>query len=320
MAARDEGAGAGPAGGAGAPGAGRTRVGIALMIAATVVFALQDGLSRHLAERGGVLMVVAIRYWFMAAFALAWAARGRGLRATAASGQPLVQGLRGLLLAGEICVMVTAFLLLGLVESHAVFVCYPLLIAALSGPVLGERVGRVRWAAIAAGFVGVIVILRPGAGALSPAALVPLLSALMFALYGLLTRRVARTDSAATSFLWTGVVGALAMTPLGVWSWTPLAAGDWGWMATLCVTGALGHWLLIRAYEAAEASAVQPFAYLQLVWAAALGVAAFGERVAPAVAVGAGIVVAAGLVAWWRERGAPPPEPPARGTRAPGPR
>ena len=80
-----------------------------------------------------------------------------------------------------------------------------------------------------------------------------------------------------------------------------------GFMGALCVTGALGHWLLIRAYEAAEASAVQPFAYLQLVWAAALGVALFGERVAPAVAIGAGIVVAAGLVAWWRERGGSAP-------------
>ena len=298
----------------------RARAGIALMIAATVVFALQDGLSRHLAEANGVLMVVAIRYWFMAAFALAWAARGPGLRAAATSGQPLVQALRGLLLAAEICVMVVAFVLLGLVESHAVFVCYPLLIAALSGPVLGERVGRVRWAAIAAGFLGVLVILRPGAGALQPAALIPLASAFMFALYGLLTRRVARTDGAATSFLWTGVVGALAMTPLGLWAWTPMSAANWGFMGALCVTGALGHWLLIRAYEAAEASAVQPFAYLQLVWAAALGVALFGERVAPAVAVGAGDRGggrAFGLVAG--ERGLRPLTP-ARGTRATGPR
>ena len=287
----------------------RTRAGIGLMVAATAVFALQDGISRHLAAENGVLMVVAIRYWFMAAFALAWAARRGGLRAAARSGQPRVQTLRGLLLAGEICVMVTGFVLLGLVESHAVFTCYPLIVAALSGPVLGERVGRVRWAAIAVGFVGVVVILRPGAGALQPAALVPLASALMFALYGLLTRKVARTDAAATSFLWTGVVGALAMTPLGLWTWTPMAPADWGWMATLCVAGALGHWLLIRAYEAAEASAVQPFAYLQLVFAAILGVTLFEERVAPAVAIGAAIVVGAGLLAWWRERRAPFPAP-----------
>lgn len=271
------------------------------MVATTAVFALQDGISRHLAERHSVLQVVAIRYWAMAAFALAWAARSEGLRAAARSGQPWTQAGRGVLLAAEICVMVTAFVLLGLVESHAVFACYPLLVAALSGPVLGERVGPWRWGAIAVGFLGVLVILRPGTGALQPAALVPLLAALMFALYGLLTRRVASTDRAATSFLWTGVVGALAMTPFGIWTWEPMARPDAIWMAVLCVTGASGHWLLIRTYEVAEASAVQPFAYLQLVWASMLGVALFGETVAPAVAAGAAIVVAAGVFTLWRE-------------------
>ena len=298
------------------------------MVAATLVFAVQDGISRHLAAEHGVLMVVAIRYWFMAAFALAWAARSGGIRAAAATRQPGTQLLRGLLLASEICVMVTAFVLLGLVESHAAFACYPLLVAALSGPVLGERVGRARWAAIGVGFLGVLLILRPGTGALQPAVLVPLLSALMFALYGLLTRRVARTDRAATSFLWTGVVGAVAMTPFGIWDWGPMGTADAAWMATLCVTGALGHWLLIRAYEAAEASAMQPFAYLQLVWAAMLGVAVFGETVAPAVAAGAAVVVGAGVFTLLRERraradeaaaAAPDvPEPPRARTR-PGP-
>ena len=289
--------------GAGAADAtGGTGAGIALMVVATVVMALQDGISRHLAAEYNVLMVVMIRYWFMAALALSWAAGRGGVRAAVASRQPLVQGLRGLLLAAEICVMVTGFVLLGLVESHAVFTCYPLLVAALSGPVLGERVGRARWTAIAVGFVGVLVILRPGTGALSPAALVPLASAFLFALYGVLTRMAARTDAAATSFLWTGLVGALVMTPVGLASWEPMTAPDALWMAALCGTGALAHWLLIAAYDAAEASAVQPFAYLQLVWASLLGVTLFGERVAPAVALGAAIVVGAGVFALLRER------------------
>lgn len=286
-------------GGEAAAGAGP---GIALMVGATAVFAAQDGISRHLAEDHGVLMVVAIRYWFMAAFALAWASRAGGVRALAATPRPGVQIVRGLLLAGEICVMVTGFVLLGLVEAHAAFACYPLIVAALSGPVLGERVGRARWAAIAVGFLGVLVILRPGGGALRVEVAVPLLSAAMFALYGLLTRLAARTDRSATSFLWTGVVGAVAMTPLGLWDWSPMDAADWRWMAALCATGALGHWLLIRAYEAAEASAVQPFAYLQLVFASAIGVTLFGEVVEPPVAAGAAIVVAAGVFTLLRER------------------
>jgi drug/metabolite transporter (DMT)-like permease len=139
------------------------RLGIFLMIATTFVFAMQDGISRYLAGEYNVLMVVMIRYWFFAAFVIALASRSRGGIARAArTEQPWLQAGRGVLLALEICVMVLAFTLLGLVESHAVFTCYPLLIAALSGPILGERVGWRRWAAIGVGFIGVLVILQPG--------------------------------------------------------------------------------------------------------------------------------------------------------------
>ncbi|MEM1429453.1 MAG: DMT family transporter [Pseudomonadota bacterium] len=279
-----------------------TRLGIGLMVATTFVFAMQDGISRHLAGEYNVLMVVMIRYWFFAAFVIAIAARQEGLRAAAATEQPLVQALRGLLLAAEICVMVLAFVLLGLVESHAVFACYPLLIAALSGPVLGERVGWRRWAAIGVGFIGVLIILRPGFTVFAPEALVPLLSAAMFALYGLLTRYVGRRDSTATSFFWTGTVGAVFMTAIGIWFWEPMTGRDWLWMGALCITGAGGHWLLIRTYEVAEASAVQPFAYFQLVFAASLGMTVFGETLEPNVAIGAAIVISAGLFTLWRER------------------
>lgn len=279
-----------------------TRLGIALMVATTMVFAVQDGLSRHLAGEYNVLMVVTVRYWFFAAFVIA-ISRARGpVRAAARTAQPWVQVARGLLLAGEICVMVWAFTLLGLTQSHAVFTCYPLLVAALSGPVLGEKVGWRRWAAIGVGFIGVLVILRPGIAVFDVRALVPLLSALMFALYGLLTRYASRADGAATSFFWTGVVGALAMTPLGLWAWEPMTGPDWAMMAALCVTGVLGHWLLIRCYEVAEAGAVQPFAYLQLVFASAIGIALFDEAASVPMVAGAGIVVAAGLFTLWRER------------------
>src|SRR5210317_2663116 len=140
------------------------------------------------------------------------ARKAGGLREATKTSQPVVQIIRGSLLATEICVMVTGFTLLGLVESHAVFTSYPLLIAALSGPVLGEAVGWKRWAAIGIGFVGVLIILEPGFGVFSPAAIVPLISALLFAPYGLLTRFAARKDNANTSFFWTGTVGAVAIT------------------------------------------------------------------------------------------------------------
>ncbi|NNE51494.1 MAG: DMT family transporter [Sulfitobacter sp.] len=280
-----------------------TPLGIGLMVATTFVFALQDGLSRHLASEYNVLMVVMIRYWFFAAFVIAIARRkAGGIGAAAQTSQPILQAFRGLLLAAEICVMVVAFTILGLVESHAVFTCYPLLVAALSGPVLGERVGWRRWAAIAVGFVGVLIILQPGMTVFDPAAIVPLISAAMFALYALLTRYAARQDSAATSFFWTGTVGALAMTAVGLWFWEPMTGPDWFYMACLCVTGVSGHWLLIKCYEVAEASAVQPFAYLQLVFAALIGISLFGETIRTNVAIGAGLIVAAGLFTFWRER------------------
>lgn len=280
-----------------------TRLGIILMVVTTFIFAVQDGISRHLAGEYNVMMVVMVRYWFFALFVMTVAERqAGGLRRAAATQQPLLQAFRALLLITEICVMILAFTRLGLVESHAVFACYPLLIAALSGPVLGESVGWRRWVAIGVGFIGVIIILQPGFGVFQPDAVIPLASALMFALYGLLTRYAARRDSAATSFFWTGTVGAVGMTAVGLFYWQPMTAPDWAWMAVLCVTGALGHWTLIRCYEVAEASAVQPFAYLQLVFASALGLLVFAETIRPNVAIGAGVIVAAGLFTLWRER------------------
>lgn len=278
-------------------------LGIWLMIATSFVFAVQDGISQHLASQYNVIMVVMIRYWFFAAFVVAISAkRTGGLARVVKTEQPLLQVLRGLLLAVEICVTVLAFTYLGLVESHAIFVCYPLLVAALSGPILGETVGWKRWSAIGVGFIGVLIIINPGGGVFSIYAVIPLAGALMFALYGLLTRYAARRDTAETSFFWTGTVGAVFMTGVGVWFWEPMQGDDWVWMGVLCLTGAFGHWLLIKCYEVAEASTVQPFAYLQMPIAVAIGMAVFGESLRTNVAVGAVLIVAAGLFTLWRER------------------
>ncbi len=280
-----------------------TRAGILLMVLTTFIFAVQDAISRHLAAEYNTIMVIMIRYWFFAAFVITVAARhAGGIRAAARTAQPAVQIFRGVLLAAEVCIMVAGFVLLGLVHAHAVFACYPLLIAALSGPVLGETVGWRRWSAIGIGFVGILVVLQPGTGVFTPAALVALAAALCFALYGLLTRYVARQDSAATSFFWTGVAGAVVLTPPGLWLWEPMAAADWIWMSTLCVSAAVGHFCLIKAYEIAEASAVQPFAYLQLVFAAFIGVYVLGETLERNVAIGAAIVVSAGIFTLLRAR------------------
>ncbi len=279
------------------------RLGIPLMIATTFVFAMQDGLSRYLAAEYNVVTVLMIRYWFFALFVIALsAARKGGIRRVAHTTQPVLQILRGVLLVAEIGVTVLSFVLLGLIGTHAIFTAYPLMIAALSGPVLGERVGWRRWLAICVGFTGILIILRPGFAVFSPAALVPLLAALLFAIYGLLTRFVARKDSAETSFFYTGVAGAVAVTLVGPFFWDPMQDNDWWLMAALALSGAFGHFLLIKTYEVAEASTVQPFAYFQLVFVSFIGLLVFNETLDLWTVTGAALIVGAGLFTFWRER------------------
>lgn len=285
------------------------RLGIALMIAAVFTFAMQDALSKPLAMSYGAPMVVMIRYWVFAAFVLLLALRRPGGLRAMATRQPWLHGARAALLIGEIMIIVTAYTLIGLIETHAVFAVCPLLIAALSGPVLGERVGLARWAAIAAGLAGVLVILRPGSGVFSPAALLPLASAFMFALYSLLTRRATQTEDAFRSLFWSGTLGAVMMTGFGLPAWQAVAPGDWAWLLLYAGIALLANWLLIRCYEVAEASAVQPFAYLQIVFVSFVGVFAFGETLRPNVVIGAAIVVAAGLAALALARPTAPARP-----------
>ena len=290
--------------------------GILLFCATMLIFAAQDGISRHLGSHYNVFSIVMLRYWIFAAFGIWLVRRAYGsLGPALATPYPVQQMVRGLLLVTQICIMQLAFVKLGLIESHAVFTTAPLMVAALSGPVLGEKVGWRRWAAIAVGCVGVLIVLKPGEGVFSLWSLVPLLGAFLYALYGLLTRFVGRNDASAVSFFWMGAVGAVALTVPGLWLWQPMTPIDSVWMVVLCCTGITGHWLLIRCYEIAEASALQPFAYLQLVFIAVLGITIFGEVLRWNVAVGAGVVVAAGLFTLWRQQVRARAEATARATR-----
>ena len=279
------------------------RLGILLMIITTIVFASQDGLSKYLATEYNVYMVVMIRYWFFAAFVISMSSRRTGgIKRVAKTKSPILQIFRSVILVAEMCITILAFTLLGLAETHAIFASYPLIIAMLSGPILDEYVGWRRWLAICVGFIGILIILNPGNGIFSPYALVPLAGAILFALYGLLTRYVGQYDNSSTSFFWTGVVGSIAMTVVGLNFWDPVSKSDWSIMLLLSASGVVGHYLLIKCYEVAEASAVQPFAYLQLIWASMIGIIIFGEQITTNVLIGACIIVGAGLFTLWRER------------------
>ncbi len=297
------------------------RLGIILMVTSTVIFSVQDGLSRYLGGEYNVMMVVMIRYWFFALFVIAISSRRKGgLRQVAKTTRPVLQILRGLLLVGDVCVMVLAFVLLGLAETHAIFASYPLMVAALSFAILGERVGWRRWLAILLGFTGVLIILRPGAGVFSATSTLPLLAAAMFAFYTLLTRLVAREDSAETSFFWTGVAGAVAISFIGPFFWQNLQGTDWLLMLLLCLTGAIGHYILIKAYEAAAPTVIQPFSFLQLVFVSIIGFTIFDEAFEIWIAVGAALVILSSLFTLWRERetarSRPPVSDPATGSTA----
>lgn len=279
------------------------RLGIIMMIATTVVFSVQDGISRYLAEHYNVITVVTIRYMFFMAFVLAYSARqDGGIRKIASSPQLPVQIGRGLLLAGQICVAILSFSTVGLVNFHAVFASYPLMVMALSVPVLGEAVGWRRWLAVCIGFCGVLLILRPGTEMFGSASILPVLAAFMMAVYGILTRYAARRDAALTSFFWTAIAGGIAMLAIGPFFWVPPVGTDWYWMGLLCLTGTGGHYLLIKALDATKASTIQPFAYLQLVFASSIGILVFDDSLDPMLIVGSAIIVGSGLFALQRER------------------
>jgi len=279
------------------------RLGIILMIATVIVFSIQDGLSRYLAESYNVISVVMIRYMFFMLFVMAYSAHlPGGIIGVATSRQTGLQIARGILLVAQICVAVLSFSTVGLVNFHAVFASYPLIVMALSVPILGEVVGWRRWLAVSIGFIGVLIILRPGSAMFDSASILPVIAAFMMAVYGIMTRYAARQDSAQTSFFWTAIAGGVAMLVIGPFFWQPPQGHDWWWMGLLCLTGTGGHFLLIKALDSTKASTIQPFAYLQLVFASTIGILVFGDSLDPMLIAGSAVIVGSGLFALQRER------------------
>ncbi|OLP57342.1 hypothetical protein BJF92_16200 [Rhizobium rhizosphaerae] len=287
------------------------RNGYLFTLLAIVIFTIQDAVSKHLGAIYPPVVITMIRYWAFAIFVVLMAMRAKGgLKAAIRTRRPLLQLTRGVLLAAQIVTVIFSFTLVGLAHTQGILAGGPIFIALLSMVLLGERVGWRRWSAIGAGLVGVLIIINP-VGTLEPAILVPLLCSAFFAFYAVATRLVSREDSAATSFFYTGIGGALVTSLVGPFFWQPLAMHDWGWMGLLCLTGMSSHFFLIKAYEYLDASEVQPISYLQVVLASIVGVTVFGETLTANMLVGTAIVVGAGIFTIWREsvvarRTAPP--------------
>ena len=281
----------------------RSMTGIWLMVLTVLTFAAQDGFSRLLAGNYNTLMVVMVRYWIFGAFVLTLALRRpEGLRAAVTSRHFGAHVLRAVLLVAEICVIVWGYTLIGLINSHAVFAICPLLVVALSGPLLGEKISPLRWAAVGMGCVGVLVILQPGAEVFSWPALLPLASAVMFALYSVLTRLTTRDEPSFPAFFWPPIIGVLLMTIVGLPHWQAVTGRDWVFLIIYGLMSVLSNFLLQRTYETVEANVVQPFAYLQIVFVAMIGLTFFDETLQTHVVAGVVIVVLAGIFALWQQR------------------
>jgi drug/metabolite transporter (DMT)-like permease len=276
--------------------------GYVYVLSAVAIFAIQDAFSKFLGEKYPPIMVTMIRFWAFAIFVTVLAARSRGgLRRAIVTEHPVLQVVRGVLLVSEIVVVIFSFTITGLAMSQTVLQATPLFVTILSVPLLGEKVGWRRGLAVLVGLVGILILLNPVNVHFDARLLLPLGAGFMYALYGVGTRAVSRTDSAVTSVFYVGVAGAVTISVVGPFYWTPMAVADWPAMAALCVSGALSHFLLIKSYTELSAVEIQPLTYLQLVLSIGIAVLFFGETITWNMIVGAVIVVAAGLFTVWRE-------------------
>ena len=274
-----------------------------LTMASMLGFASMDAMSKFLVQDYPITQILWVRYGVFTLFALL-IAYPHGIRRAVRSRRPWLQAGRAFLGLLENGVFVLAFLYLPLAETHAVAATSPLIVVVLSALLLGEMATRRRWLAVGAGFLGVLLIIRPGFQALDWALMIPLLGALLWALYQVLTRLTARTDTPQTTLLWTAALGLLAMTLVGPLQWRDPDMTGWLLLACVSVLGSLSHYALIRALDFSEAGAVQPYSYTLLVWAALLGALVFGDIPPVWTVMGAVVVVLSGL-ATWRQEGKP---------------
>lgn len=278
------------------------KTGYLFALLAFTIFSVQDAISKHLSDHYPPIFISMIRYWVFAIFVILFTARSRGgLRQGAATRRPFLQIFRGMLLGSQVALALTAFRVAGLIHSQVLFSATPLFVAMLSVPVLGEHVGWRRWTAIGVGLCGVLVILKPDPSGFDTSLVVPLIGAVMSAVYSIATRLASRDDPATTSFFYTGVGGVIVLTLIGPFFWTPLAPTDWGWLAVICFTGIASHFCLIKSFDYLDAVVVQPLGYFQLVLASSLGIVVFHEPLKLNIVIGSAIIVGAGLFTIWRE-------------------
>jgi drug/metabolite transporter (DMT)-like permease len=305
----------------------RPLFGILCLVTAGFVFSFFNAIVKHLSTNGMPVMEVAWgRYVFHLVFAIVYAGVARHVERPSSLGgssatdwlkpadwlrpwrdmllarKPGLQFLRSLLMLATTLLFFLAVSHIDLASATAVAFVEPMVITMLSPFLLKEKVGRRRWAAVAIGFIGVLIVIRPGFGMVSLAILLPVLSASTGATYNVLTRIAARYDSNATSLFYAASVGCLVLSCFMPFIWQAPSVKEWLLLAALGLSGGLAHTLVIRAFSYASASIIAPFIYLQLVWATAIGYVWFDMLPAATTWIGGAVIIATGIYTAHRER------------------
>ncbi len=217
--------------------------------------------------------------------------------------QPIVQTGRSILMLMSNLVFVMAIGRVPLATASAIGFTSPLIVTALSVPLLHETVGWRRWCAVLVGFAGALLVIRPGAGMADPAVLLILLSSLTYALYQIATRWVGRHDNAATGIVFAALVGSLSLSLAMPFVFVmPRTLLDGLLFSSLGLLGGIGHYLVIRAFQLGRAAVIAPLGYVELIGSTVLGLAIFGHFPDRWTWIGAGVIISSGIYIAWRER------------------
>ena len=274
-----------------------SKKGIITLIIATFFLALMDGMSRYMAELYDVLNINMFRFWIIGSFVILVSLRGRGvLQSMLKTKQPVAQISRGLLFISSLLMAIYSYTQVGLIVTHALMAVFPLLTVLLSGLFLEEEITRIKVVAVAVGFLGVIIIINPINLEFSFVSVLPLISAVTFAIYAVLTRKVASTDNTETSFFWVSLVSAIAITIPSPLFYKPIQFSDLYFLVLLCTFSLVGHFLLTNAYRHAEASVLQPFSYFHLFFASIVGIIFFQDPLTISTVAGGGLIVSGGIL------------------------
>ena len=276
--------------------------GILFLISAVLCFSIMNGITRQLSETYNVITLNMFRYWFFALILILMNNYNKNSTVLISkSKKQYLQIFRGSLLAIQMCFAHYCFLKLGLIETSAIFAIGPIMVTALSIIFLDEKVDWQRILAIFSGFIGILIILRPGFKGFDPLSILALACAISYATYQILTRYVSSYDSPTTSFFYTGMAGAFILSVVGPFFFIEVKIFDWFLILLIAVLGTSAHFFIIKAYQLAQASILQPFNYLQLVFVSIIGMIFFNEILEIPVFLGSCIVVGAGLYSFRRD-------------------